>query len=229
MNDSRLRVQGYATTGSYAGASPLATNKVLRNTYLLLSMTLLFSAATAGVAMAISAPPLPWWAMLIGMFGLLFLVHKTKDSAAGIASVFAFTGFMGFVLGPVISAYLLLPNGGQVVTTSLLGTGAIFLGLSAYAVTTRKDFSYMGGFLFAGVIAIFVLALANIFLQLPWLSLAISAAAMLVFSALILYDTSRIISGGETNYLMATIALYLDIYNIFISLLNITGFLSGDD
>jgi len=229
MNDTQLRSRGTVTAPSYASGSALSTNKVLRNTYLLLSMTLLFSAATAGIAMAIGAPVLPWWAALAGMFGLLFLVNATKNSAAGIASVFAFTGFVGFMLGPIISLYLRMPNGGEVVTTSLLGTGAIFLGLSAYAVTTRKDFSYMGGFLFAGVIAIFVLALANIFLALPWLSLAISAAAMLVFSALILFDTSRIVNGGETNYLMATIALYLDIYNVFISLLNITGFLSGDE
>lgn len=224
------KVRTLSGAGSQAGASVLSSNKVLRNTYILLSVTLLFSAAMAGVSIALGVPPLPWWMALIGMFGLLFLVNATRNSAAGIASVFAFTGFFGFMLGPVISAYLrFLPNGGEVVMTALGGTGLIFAGMSIYAIKSRRDFSWMGGMLMAGMIVVFVAALANIFLHMPALQIAISAVAMLVFSAMMLYDTSRIINGGETNYLMATISLYLDIYNVFISLLQLAGIASSDD
>ena len=219
------------TTGALGGVSAaVSANKVLRNTYLLLSMTLLWSAALAGVAMAVGAPAFPWWLNLIGMLGLLFLVHATRNSAMGIVSVFAFTGFMGFTLGPMLSAYLsFVPNGGQLVAMSLGGTGVIFVAMSAYAVTSKKDFSFMGGFLLAGLVIVLLAGIANIFLAMPALQIAISAAAIGVFSALILFDTSRIIHGGETNYLMATISLYLDIYNIFVHLLSLTGILSGDD
>lgn len=224
--DVKTSPRAYADTAR----SVIAGNKVLRNTYLLLSMTLLFSAAMAAVAMALNVPPMPWWVTLIGMFGLLFLVNATRNSAAGIVSVFAFTGFFGFILGPTLTAYLtFVPNGAQMVGVALGGTGTIFLAMSAYALTSKKDFSYMGSFLMIGVLVLFVAMLANIFLDIAGLQLAISAAAIVVFSLLMLYDTSRIINGGETNYLMATIALYLDIYNVFVHLLALTGIWGGDE
>jgi modulator of FtsH protease len=219
--------------GTYAPAASegvLATHKVLRNTYLLLSMTLLFSAGMAAVSMTTGAPALPWWMNLVGMLGLLFLVQATRNSAWGLLAVFAFTGFVGFMTGPVISAYLTrVPNGAQLVAMSMGGTGVIFAGLSAYALISKKDFSYMGGFLLAGMLIILIAGIANIWLGMTGLSLAISVAAIGIFSALILFDTSRIIHGGETNYISATVSLYLNIYNIFISLLNLAGITSSDD
>lgn len=210
--------------------SLLVTNKVLRNTYILLSMTLLFSAATAGLSMAIGAPALPWWMNLIGMLGLLFAVHATRNSGWGLAMVFAFTGFIGFTTGPMLTAYLkFVPNGGQMVALCLGGTGAIFAAMSAYAITSKKDFSFMRGFLLAGVLIVLIAGIANIWLGMTGLALAISVVAIGIFSALILFDTSRIIHGGETNYITATVSLYLNLYNIFISLLNITGITSSDD
>lgn len=229
MRDSNIKVQPLGGAAGYSGASVISTHKVLRNTYLLLSMTLLFSAVTAGLAMALKAPPLPWWASLIGMMGLLFLVNRTQNSAAGIASVFAFTGFVGFVLGPMLSFYLALPGGGSIVMTALGGTAAIFLGLSAYVLTTKRDFSFMGGFLMAGLIAVFVASIANIFFQVAALHVILAGAGMLIGAGLILFDTSRIINGGETNYISATVSLYLDIYYVFVNLLQLTGLMSGDD
>lgn len=229
MNELNSRVRP-VTVGGYAGTAAPSMNKVLKNTYLLLSMTLLFSAGTAGLAMALNAPPLPWWMNLVGMLGLLFLVQATRNSAAGIASVFAFTGFMGFVLGPMLSHYMaVIPNGPQLVALSLGGTGVIFMGMSAYALTSKKDFSFMGGFLLMGVLVLLIAGVANIFLQITGLALAMSVAAIGIFSALLLYDTSRIIHGGETNYISATVALYLDIYNIFVNLLSLLGFMSRDE
>ena len=230
LKPAPIRVPGAVQRPVERGASVWATNKVLRNTYLLLSMTLLFSAGMAMVAMVSGAPAMPWWVMLGGMIGLLFAVHMTRNSAWGLLWVFAFTGFIGFMTGPIVSLYLTaFSNGAQLVALSLGGTGVIFAGLSAYALTTRKDFSYMGGFLLAGVLIVFIAALANIFLQITGLALAVSCMAIGIFSALILYDTSRIIHGGEDNYISATVSLYLDIYNIFISLLQLSGFLGGDD
>lgn len=225
---------------TYAGAGTGITadaQKVLRNTYMLLSMTLLFSAMMSGVAMAIGLPLLPMHSIisLVGMLGLLFWVHKARESAMGLVAVFAFTGFIGFMLGPVLTAYIkFIPNGGQLLLMSLGGTGTIFLGLSAVALTTKKDFSFMGGFLLAGMLVVFFAALATMVagmfgVAITGAVLAISCVAMLIFSAAILYDTSRIIHGGETNYISATVALYLDIYNIFMALLNITGIMSSDD
>lgn len=225
-----VRVPGRSARPVEAEGSVWATNKVLRNTYLLLSMTLLFSAAMAVVSMAMGAPALPWYLTLGGMIGLLVAVHITRNSAWGLFWVFAFTGFIGFMTGPVISAYLkFVPNGAQLVALSLGGTGIIFAGLSAYALTTKKDFSYMGGFLMAGVLIVLIGSIANIFLQITALALTVSLMCIGVFSALILYDTSRIIHGGEDNYISATVALYLDIYNVFMSLLHISGIMSGDD
>ncbi len=206
----------------------LATNKVIRNTYMLLSMTLLFSAAMAGVSMVLQVPHPGLIITLVGYFGLLFLVSYLRNSIWALPAVFALTGFMGFTLGPIVSAYLALPNGGQIVMQAFGGTAAIFLSLSAYALTSRKDFSFMGGFLFAGIIVAFLAGLAAIFFQMPMLSLAVSVMFVLLMSGLILWETSNIIHGGETNYIMATVTLFVAIYNLFISLLNILGVMNSD-
>lgn len=207
----------------------LTTNRVLRNTYLLLSMTLLFSAFTASVAVATDAPPLHWLITLGGYFGLLFLTTALRNSPWGLLSVFALTGFMGYTLGPILNLYLGLPNGPQVVMTALGGTGAIFLGLSGYALTTRKDFSFLGGFLMVGILVAFLAGLGAMLFSIPALSLAVSAMIVLLMSGMILYQTSEIIHGGETNYIMATVSLYVSIYNLFLSLLQLLGVFSGDE
>ena len=209
--------------------SVLATNKVVRNTYLLLSLTLAFSALTAGLSVALKLPHPGIIITLAGFFGLLFAVHKLKDSGWSILAVFALTGFMGYTLGPIISRYLGLPNGGEIVMQAMGGTAAIFIGLSAYAVTTKKDFSFMGGFLMVGILLAFLAGLGAIFFQIPALSLTVSAAFVLLMSGLILYETSNIIHGGETNYVLATVTLFVSIFNLFTSLLQLLGFMNGDD
>ena len=210
--------------------SALATNKLIRNTYTLLSMTLLFSALTAGISMTLQMPPMVSLVTFGGALLLIWLVlPRVAQSAAGVGVVFAITGLLGFGLGPTLNYYLAMSNGSQVVGLALGGTGVIFLGLSGYALTTRKDFSFLGGFLMTGFLVVLLAALANIFLAIPALSLAVSAAVIMIMSGFILYDTSRMINGGETNYVLATIGLYLAIYNIFISLLHLLGMLSGDD
>ena len=209
--------------------STISTNKLIKNTYTLLSMTLLFSAAMAGVSIALNLPHPGIIITLVGYLGLLFLTYKLKNSAWGLLSVFALTGFMGITLGPIISHYLSLPNGGQVVMSAMGATGALFLSLSAYALTTRKDFSFMGGFLFVGVMVAFLAGLGAIFFEMPMLALAVSGMFVLLASGLILYETSQLIHGGETNYIIATVSLYVSIYNLFASLLHIFGATSGDD
>ena len=209
--------------------SALATNKVLRNTYTLLSMTLMFSALCAGIAVMINMPPMGIIVTLVGYFGLLFLTTKLRNSAWGLVSVFALTGFMGLTLGPILSMYLSIPNGDQIVMTAMGGTGVIFLGLSGYALTTRKDFSFLGGFLMVGILVAFLAGIASMFLSMPGLSLAVSAMFILLMSGLILYQTSQIIHGGETNYIMATVTLYISIYNLFLSLLQLLGAFGGND
>ena len=212
-----------------SGQSALATNKVLRNTYTLLSMTLLFSALCAGIAVVMNMPPMGIIITLVGYFGLLFLTTKLRNSAWGLVSVFALTGFMGLTLGPIISMYMSIPNGEQIVMTAMGGTGVIFLGLSGYALTTRKDFSFLGGFLMVGILVAFLAGIASMFLSMPGLSLAVSAMFILLMSGLILYQTSQIIHGGETNYIMATVTLYISIYNLFLSLLQLLGAFGGND
>ena len=202
---------------------------VLRNTYMLLSMTLLFSALTAGIAMATNAAPLHWLITLGGYFGLLFVVTRLRDSAWGLAAVFALTGFLGYTLGPILNLYLSLPNGSQIVMTALGGTGVIFLALSGYAVVSRKDFSFMGGFLMVGILVAFLGGLGAMLFNVPMLSLAVSGMFVLLMSGMILWQTSEIIHGGETNYIMATVSLYITLFNLFISLLQILGVMSGDD
>lgn len=213
-----------------ASESVLATNRVIRNTYILLALTLLFSAVTAGVAMATNAPLLNAWIVLGGYFGLLFLTHALRNSGWGLLAVFALTGFMGYTLGPLLNAYIgHYANGAQLVAYALGGTGVIFVGLSAYALTTRKDFSFMGGFLMAGILIAFIAGIANIFLGMPGLALAVSTMFMLLMCGFILFETSSLIHGGETNYILATVSLYVSIYNLFTSLLHLLGVLSGDD
>lgn len=213
-----------------ARPSALTTNKVLRNTYLLLAATLAFSALTAGVSMALNLPHPGLLITLVGYFGLLFATMKTRNSAWGIFFVFALTGFMGLTLGPIISMYLnVIPNGSQVVMTAFGITAATFVGLSAYAIRTERDFSFMGGFLMVGIIGAFLLGLVAYFFNLPTLALAVSGMFVLAMGGLILYQTSDIVRGGETNYIMATVTLYVSIYNLFTSLLHLLGVMSGDD
>jgi len=207
----------------------LASNKVIRNTYVLLSMTLLFSALVAGISMSLNLPHPGLILTLIGYFGLLYLTSKFRNSAAGLASVFALTGFMGYTLGPILSSYLSLPNGSQIVMNAMATTGAMFIGLSAYALKTRKDFSFMGGFLMVGILVGFVAGLGAIFFEMPGLSLAVSAMFVLLMAGLILYETSNIINGGETNYIMATVTLYVSIFNLFTSLLHLLGATSANE
>jgi modulator of FtsH protease len=210
-------------------SSALVTNRVIRNTYTLLSMTLLFSAAIAGISVTLKLPHPGLILTLLGYFGLLFATTRLRNSGWGLVSVFALTGFMGYTLGPIIGHYLSLPNGGQTVMMAMAGTGAIFLSLSAYVLTTRKDFSFLGGFLMAGVLLAFLAGLAAIFFAIPALSLTVSAAFVLLMSGLILYETSNIIHGGETNYVMATVTLFVSIFNLFTSLLHLLGFTSSGE
>jgi len=222
-----MRDDIYMVSGE--SSAVFATNKLIRNTYLLLSMTLLFSAATAIFAVVTNAPVVPWWMMLIVMFGLLFATNALRNSAAGLVTIFALTGFMGYTLGPILSHYLNLPHGNQIVATAMAGTGGIFLALSFYALISRRDFSFMGGFLMVGMIVAILAGLGAVFFQIPALSLAMSGMVVLLMSGYILYDTSAMIHGGEDNYIMATISLYLNIYNLFLSLLQIFGALIGGD
>ena len=211
---------------------PLAadTNKLIRNTYMLLSMTLFFSAGTAGIAMMTDMPPLGFIITLVGYFGLLFLTSYLQNSVWGLFSVFALTGFMGLTLGPIINLYLeLFVNGGELVMMAFGSTAVIFLSLSGYALTSRKDFSFMGGFLFVGILVAFLAGIGAVIFQLPGLSLAVSAMFVLLMSGLILYQTSEIVHGRETNYIMATVTLYVSIYNLFLSLLRLFGALMGQD
>jgi len=192
-------------------------------------MTLIFSAVTATIAIASNAAPVNFIVQLVVLLGTLFALTKFQISVWSIPLVFFFTGFLGYTAGPIVNFYLGMANGGDIVTTALAMTGITFLGLSAYAVSSRKDFSFMGGFLMIGLILVVVASIANIFFAIPALSLVISAVGVLVFSGFILYDTSRMVNGGETNYVMMTVSLYLNIYNLFMMLLHLTGALSGDD
>ena len=211
-------------------SSAIVINRTLRNTYQLLSATLLYSGLIAYISMYLR---LPYFGLLItlgGYFGLLFLVAKLRNSAFGILAVFALTGFMGLTLGPIVGAYTTaFSNGAELVGMAMTGTAVIFLSLSFYAITSQKDFSFMSGFLTAGIVVAFLAGIAAYFFQMPALSLAVSSAFILLMSGLILYETSNIIHGGETNYIMATVTLYISIYNLFLSLLHLLGVFSGND
>lgn len=210
--------------------SAISANKVLKNTYMLLSATLVFSALMAVVSMSLA---LPSWMYLVSVIGAMvmgiFVLPRTANSSSGIGVIFAITGLLGLGLGSILTMYLALPRGPEIIATAFAGTGLIFLGLSGYALTSKRDFSFMGGFLFAGIMVVFMAAIANIFLAMPALSLAVSGGIILLMSGFILFDTSRIINGGETNYIMATYGIYLSIFNIFISLLQILGIMSSDE
>lgn len=209
--------------------SVLSTNKVLKNTYLLLGATLIFSAFTAIFAMVTNAPPMNPFLLIIGYFALLFITTALRNSAWGLVAVFALTGFLGYTLGPILNFYIKnFSNGNQLVFTALGATGVIFFALSAYAIMTKKDFSYLGAFLFVAIIVAFLAGLLAMFFNMPMLSILVAAAFVLISSGLILFETSLIINRGERNYIMATITLYVALFNLFISLLQIFGAFSGN-
>ena len=223
MNTDIMQIAGRSQT------RVLATNAVIRNTYLLLAMTLLFSAVTAGVSLALNLSHPGLMLTLVGYFALLFATARFRDGSLGLVFVFALTGFMGYTLGPILNSYLALANGGQIVMTAMAGTGVIFIGLSGYALATRKDFSFMGGFLMVGILVAFLAGLGAAIFEMPALSLAVSAMFILLMAGLILYETSNIIHGGETNYIMATVTLYVSIFNLFTSLLHLIGFMNAEE
>lgn len=223
-------MSSYETVSTRSTEAALASNKLIRNTYTLLSMTLLFSALTATVSVFMNMGPMTYLVSIgVAMLLAFFVLPKTANSAAGLGVVFAITGLFGFALGPLLNMYLSLANGSQIIGMAMGGTGVIFLTLSGYALTTRKNFSFMGGFLMTGFIVVLIAALANIFLAIPALSLAISSVVIMLMSGFILYDTSRMIHEPHGNYLMMTVSLYLNIFNIFVSLLQLLGAFSGDD
>lgn len=204
-------------------------SSVLRNTYGLLAMTLAFSGLVAYMAQQMNAAYPNVFVVLIGFYGLFFLTVKLRNSAWGLLSTFALTGFMGYTLGPILNRYLGMANGGEVITAAFAMTALVFCGLSAYVLTTRKDMSFLSGFITAGFFVLLGATLVSIFFQISGLQLAISAGFVLFSSAAILYQTSEIIHGGERNYIMATISLYVSIYNLFVSLLQLFGIMGSDD
>ncbi|MFC1749271.1 Bax inhibitor-1/YccA family protein [Pseudomonadota bacterium] len=229
-----MRPVAHAVTATSANSAE--TSKVVRNTYSLLSITLLFSAVTAGVSMAVQPPMFTGLiCSLVAMALIWFVLPKTANSGAGLGVVFAITGLLGFGLGPMLTHYLAMANGGMIVMNAMGTTGITFLGLSAYVLTTKKDFSFMGGFLMVGMFAVIGLAIISLIasfffgMDMSVVSLAISGAVVLLMSGMILFETSRIVNGGETNYLIATVGLYLAIYNLFTALLHLFGAFSGDD
>jgi modulator of FtsH protease len=223
------RVATYRTGTMARNASLLSTHRVLRNTYALLGLTLLFSAAVAGVSTTLALPAPGLILTLVGFYGLFFLTAKLANSAWGLASTFALTGFMGYTLGPLLNRTLALPGGEMIVAMALGGTATIFLGLSAVVLVTKRDFSFMGNFLFIGMLVAMLAGLGAVFFQVPALALAVSAAVVLLMAGMILFETSNILHGGETNYIMATVSLYVSIYNLFTSLLALLGFASRDE
>jgi len=203
--------------------------RVLRNTYALLAMTLLFSAGVAVVTLTLQLPAPGLIVTLVGYFGLLYAVYKLQNSAWALPAVFALTGFMGYTLGPLLTHSLALPGGAQTIALALAATGATFLALSSYVLLTRRDFSFMGGFLFVGMVIALIAGIAAMFLQMPTLGLAVSAMVALLSAGLILFETSRIVNGGETNYVMATVSLYVSVFNLFTSLLSMFGLGGSND
>ena len=219
------------TTKAYTGTQEnlLSTHRVLRNTYALLAATLLFSGMMAALSMAIAPPPMTGLLTFGAAFVLImFVLPKTQDSAAGIGVVFLLTGLLGFGLGPMLNHYASVPGGSSIIATAMGGTGVIFFALSGYVLTTKKDFSFMGGMLFVGLIVVFGAAIMSMFFASQAFSLAVSAAIILLMSGFILFDTSRIINGGETNYIRATVSMFLNIFNLFTSLLQLLGIMSDD-
>ena len=206
-------------------SSAIEINKVLKNTYMLLSMTLVFSTVTAVISMAMNLSHMVALMMMLGAFGVMFIVNKKAEQSSGVFWIFAFTGLMGASLGPMLNHYAAIDP--SLIMQALGGTALIFFALSGYALTSKKDFSFMGGFLMVGLLVVIIAGIANLFFQVPAVSLALSAAIIMIMSGLILFDTSRIINGGETNYIRATVSLYLSVYNLFTSLLALLG--ASDD
>ena len=216
------------TIQTQSQASVLETNKVLRNTYMLLAMTLTFSAIVAAAVVSLNLPSPGIIITLVGVYGLMFLTEKNRNNSMGILFVFMFTGFLGYTVGPLINAYI-GAGMGDVVVLALAGTAFTFFGLSAYVLTTKKDMSFLSGMMMAGFVVLIVAMIGNIFLQIPALSLAISAMFILFSSGAILMQTSSIIHGGETSYISATVTIFVSLYNIFVSLLQILGVMNSDD
>ena len=206
----------------------VAAGSVLRNTYLLLSLTLGFAAISAGFSMALNLPHPGIILTLAGYFGLLYLTSRFRNQGLGLVFVFGLTGFMGYTLGPVLNAYLGMSGGPQTVMAALAATAITFLGLSGYALTTRRDFGFLGGMLFVGILVAFLAGLGAVLFEMPALSLAVSAMFVLLMSGLILFETQQIVRGGETNYIMATVTLFVSIFNLFTSLLHLFGFASQE-
>jgi len=222
-----MYMQQNFNTVSTVSPGVLATNKVIRNTFLLLSLTVLFSAFTAFIS-TYAQIVMPFWMVLLGYFGLLFLVNATANSAMGLLSVFLFTGFMGFTLGPMLNYYIQgFSNGSELIAASLASTGAIFFALSGYAMTTRKNFNYLAGFLFVGMVVAIVASLIGLFVNVPALQLVVSAAIVLLMAGYILFETSQLVHGGQTNYILATVSLYVTLFNMFINLLQILSAFAG--
>jgi modulator of FtsH protease len=208
-------------------SSAIEINKVLKNTYMLLSMTLVFSTVTAVISMAMNLSHMVALVMMLGAFGVMFVVNKKAEQSSGVFWLFAFTGLMGASLGPMLNYYAAIDP--SLIMQALGGTALIFFALSGYALTSKKDFSFMGGFLMVGLLVVIIAGIANLFFQVPAVSLALSAAIIMIMSGLILFDTGRIINGGERNYIRATLSLYLSVYNIFTSLLHLLGVFGSDD
>ncbi len=219
---------------SQTAEASLSANKVLRNTYMLLGLSMIPTVigAMTGISMNFSfmaqSPILGFIVMLAVMFGLFWGISKNRDNGLGVVLLLALTFFMGLMLGPILQVALHLRNGAQLVGLAAGGTGVIFFGLATVATVTKKDFSFMGKFLFIGLLLLIVAMIANMFLQIPVMQLTISAIAVLIFSGFILFDVSRVVTGGETNYIMATLAIYLDIYNLFVNLLSLLMALTGE-
>lgn len=226
---SEVAVANAERLGSSSALEFVRGHRVLRNTYALLSLTLLFSAGVAAASMAWKLPAPGIILTLVGYFGLLFAVYKAKDSVWALPAVFALTGFMGYTLGPLLARVMALPGGAQTITLALAATGATFLAMSTWALVSKRDFSFMGGFLFAGMVVAILAGLGAVFFEMPGLALAVSAMVALLSSALILFETSRIVNGGETNYVLATVGLYVSLYNLFSSLLALFGFGGSSD
>lgn len=228
-NDIRSELRSFPSVGDVTTVTPASAQRVLRNTYALLGLTLAFSALIAGVAMTLNLPHPGILVTLAGFYGLFFLVNKTANSGKGVLAVFALTGFMGYTLGPTLNAVMNMPGGSATITNALGATAAAFLGLSAIALTTKRDFSFMGKFLMIGMLVAVALGLGAIFFEVPALSLAVSGLVVLLSCGLILFETSRIVNGGETNYIMATVGLFVTIYNLFSSLLMLFGLGGSND
>ena len=223
-----MRTIGREAGVEHSAARSVTANRLIRNTYMLLALTLAFSAVTAGIAMATNMAPLHWLVTLGGYFGLLMITSMCAKSAWGLLCIFALTGFMGVTLGPIISLYLtMFSNGAELVMTAFGGTAVIFLGLSGYALTSKRDFSFLGGFVMVGVLVAFLAGIGAIVFSIPALSLAVSAMFILLMSGYILYQTSQIVHNRDSNYIMATVGLYVSIYNLFLSLLHILGAMRG--